>query len=287
LDGEVIFVKDQFLSFTENFYRFLVEVFGYTHPVHPTQINMPIGLVTGALLLGILTLLFKRWNTRISSRHCLILTLLFLIPAVLSGIMDWQHFYGGVWLFAIKAKIVLGIVLLILLIWGIAVSARPEKGAMMLLTHVAAFFVSVALGYFGGDIVFGGRTPESKGNQQGRIVFLNNCSGCHPYGGNILAPGEPVIGSPLLKAPESFMAWIRNPGPPMPPFPPVDISDEQGRSLHSYVMEIWGEHENGHEVPPSGSEPPSGPSTLPSPPVPDASPDDPDPLRPSSTGRQV
>lgn len=280
-------MKDQFLSFTESLYRFLVEVFGYTHPVHPTQINMPIGLITGALLLGIVALLFKRWNTRISGRHCLILALLFLFPTVFSGIMDWQHFYGGAWIFAIKAKIVLGTVLLVLLIWGIRVSARPEKGRMMLLTYALAFCIAAALGYFGGDIVFGGRTPESKSNPEGRIVFLNNCSGCHPYGGNIFSPGEPVIRSPLLKTPEPFMAWIRNPGPPMPPFPPGDISDEQGRALHSYVAEIWGEHEHGHEAPQSGTVPPSGPSTVPTPSTPDASPDASDPLRPSSTGRQV
>ncbi|RJR42704.1 MAG: hypothetical protein C4576_15620 [Desulfobacteraceae bacterium] len=276
-------MKDQFLSFTESLYTLLVELFGYTHPVHPTQINMPIGLITGALLLGIAALLFKRWNTRISSRHCLILALLFLIPTVFSGIMDWQHFYGGVWLFAIKAKILLGTLLVVFLIWGILISSKPEKGPMTLLTCALAFCISVALGYFGGDIVFGARTPESKSNREGRIVFLNNCSGCHPYGGNILSPGEPVIRSPLLKTVEPFMAWIRNPGPPMPPFPAEDISDEQGRALHSYVAEIWGEHEHGSEAPQSETPSPSAPSTLPSPSIPDI----PDQFKSPSTGRQV
>lgn len=268
----MIILKDQFVSFSEWFYRLLINVLGYTHPVHPTQINMPIGLVTGALLLGIVALLFRRSSPRISARHCMVLALVFLFPTVLSGIMDWQHFYGGVWIFAVKAKIVLGIIFLVLLVWGIWASQRPERGRAMLLTYALAFCVSVALGYFGGDIVFGGRTPDSKkGNRAGQIVFLNNCSGCHPYGGNIITPKEPVIGSPLLKSFEPFLAWMRNPSPPMPPFPPGDIPDEQAHALYFYLSEIWGEHTHGPETPQPATPAPLEPSLPQAPSTPDSS----------------
>ena len=271
MGGEVAIVKDQFLSLTEGFYRFLIDALGYTHPIHPTQINMPIGLVTGALFLGFVALLFRKSSPRISGRHCMILALVFLFPTILAGIMDWQHFYGGVWLLAVKAKIVLGIVLLVLLVWGIWASGRPERGRMMLLAYALAFCTSVVLGYFGGDIVFGGRAPESKkGNRAGQIVFLNNCSGCHPYGGNILTPDEPVIRSPLLNTVEPFLAWIRNPSPPMPPFPPGDLPDEQVQALYSFLAEIWREHDQAPETPQSSTPTPSEPTPS-SPSKPDSS----------------
>ena len=37
----------------------------------------------------------------------MILAFLGLFPTVLAGYVDWQHFYGGTWLFPIKMKMLL------------------------------------------------------------------------------------------------------------------------------------------------------------------------------------
>lgn len=251
------------MSISEQFYRFLAESLGYTHPVHPTQINMPIGLVTGALVFGILALFAGRSTLRFSARHCLILALLFTITSAVTGIMDWQHYLGGVWIFPIRAKIGLGAILFLLLVWGLLISRRAERGGILSLICFLAFCTSVALGYFGGEIVFGGRAPESKqGHRAGEIVFRNNCSMCHPYGANILFPDRPIIHSPLLESFQPFLAWLRHPSPPMPSFPPGDIPDEQAQALYDYLSAIWTGHAHGEEAGPQEQSPPAPDPSL-------------------------
>lgn len=252
-------MKEGFQSFADQFYRFLTSV-GYEHPIHPILVDMPIGLATGALLFGIVAFLSRRSTLRLSTRHCLVLALLFLFPTVLAGYMDWQHFYGGVWLYPIRIKIWLGLGLFVLLLIGIFVSRRPQTSTGHLIVYILAFLVVGALGYFGGEIVFGGRAPETqKDHNTGEILFRGRCSGCHPYGGNILMPQDPIINSSLLRTNESFKGWIRNPTTPMPSFPPESISDEQVRDLYGYITEFWGRESPGQEEqkPQSGS-----PSTV-------------------------
>jgi uncharacterized membrane protein len=255
---------EEYLSWSERFYRFLFEYLGYTHPVHPTQINMPIGLVTGGLVLAILALLSRRTALRASARHCMVLALLFMVPTVLTGVMDWQHYLGGVWIPPIKAKIALGVILLLLLVWGILIGRRDERSGGLVLVSLLAFAASAGLGYFGGEIVFGGRAPQStQGNQAGEIVFRNSCSMCHPYGANILMPERPLIRSPLLGSFQTFLPWLRNPSPPMPPFPPGDIPDEQAQELYRYLAEMWSGHAHegeGREEPLTPAEPFSDPA---------------------------
>lgn len=244
-----------FQSFADQFYGFLTS-FGYQHPIHPTFVNMPIGLATGALLFGIVAFLSRRSSLKLSTRHCLVLALLFWFPAVIAGYMDWQHYYGGVWLYPIKIKIWLGLGLFVLLIIGIFISRKPQTSAGHLIVYILAFLVIGALGYFGGEIVFGGRAPETQQDHDtGEILFRGRCSGCHPYGGNILKPQDPIIGSSLLKTDEFFKGWIRNPTRPMPSFPPESISDEQVRDLYDYITEFWGGESPGQEEqqPQSGS----------------------------------
>ncbi len=221
---------------------------------------MPIGLVTGALVLGVLALFLRRSTVRFSSRHCLVLALLFMVPAVLSGIMDWQHFLGGVWTFPIKAKLGLGAVLFLLLVWGILLSREAERNGSLLLICFLALCTSGGLGYFGGEIVFGGRAPESDlGHKAGEIVFRNNCSMCHPYGANIFSPERPIIQSPLLGSFQVFLPWLRDPVAPMPPFAPERMPDGQAKALYDYVTEIWGEHEHEEQPTPRQPLPPSEP----------------------------
>ena len=52
------------------------------------------------------------------------LALLALLPTVIVGIMDWQHYYAGAWLFPIKMKLPLAGLLLILLVFAVSVGYR-------------------------------------------------------------------------------------------------------------------------------------------------------------------
>ena len=229
----------------DTIYLFL-EKLGYPHPLHPPLTHMPIGLVTGALVLGLVAWLFRRTSLWPSARHCLILALLFLIPTALFGYMDWQHYYAGAWLFYIKMKLILAGVLLVLLSIGLIVTRKSEVNPIASLTIFSlSFFTVVALGYFGGQLVFGGWTPTApKELQIGARIFKGNCSGCHPHGGNIIATNLPLNIAPQLADFDTFRAYVRHPEMPngstgeMPDFPPTKISDQQARELYQYIVKV-------------------------------------------------
>ena len=87
---------------------------GYHHPIHPTEVHMPIGMVVGALGFTLLALIFRWKDLRLTAHHCIIFGCAFILPTMLFGFMDWQHFYGGAWLFPIKVKLILAPTLLVL-----------------------------------------------------------------------------------------------------------------------------------------------------------------------------
>jgi uncharacterized membrane protein len=227
------------------FYAFLKSL-GFPHPVHPTVAHMPIGLATGSLVFGFVALLLRRPIMGLTARHCLILAWLFWFPAVVLGLMDWQHFYAGAWINAIKMKLILAGILFILLSIGILISRNPDAGLRgPLLIYILSFFCVVGLGWYGGNMVFGGRTIlAAKEYKVGMEIFDGNCSGCHPHGGNIITPNLTLSGSPDLADFHSFLAYIRHPLMPdgskgaMPAFPEKRISDPEAGDLYRYLFKV-------------------------------------------------
>jgi len=231
------------------FYAFLKSL-GYPHPVHPAIAHMPIGLVTGALIFGFIALLLRRPLFGWSARHCLILAWLFWFPTVLFGVMDWQYFLAGVWLFPIKMKLILAGILFILLSIGILISRNPEtKLSGPLIIYALSFCCVVGLGWYGGNLVFGGRTlPAAREFKVGMEIFDQKCSGCHPGGGNAIKPNLPLIGSSELKDFQTFLNYIRQPKMPngskgiMPAFPEQKISQAQAEQLYQYLTKVLSVH---------------------------------------------
>jgi mono/diheme cytochrome c family protein len=227
------------------FYAFLKSL-GYPHPVHPAVAHMPIGLMTGAFVFGFIALLLRRPLLGWSARHCLILAWLFWFPTVLFGLMDWQYFYAGVWLYPIKVKLILSGILFILLAIGILLSRNPEAGLRgPLIIYTLSFFCIVGLGWYGGNLVFGGRTiPAAKEYKVGVEIFDANCSGCHPHGGNAIMPNLTLAGAPQLADFHAFLAYIRRPVMPdgsegvMPAFPEQKISQPQAEELYKYLVKV-------------------------------------------------
>ncbi|MEJ2658831.1 MAG: hypothetical protein P8012_16865, partial [Desulfobacterales bacterium] len=168
-------------------YEFLASL-GYTHPIHPTEVHMPIGLVVGSFIFAFVAVSFKRPQLRDAVKYCIILAFIWVFPTMLFGYMDWQHFYAGAWLFPIKVKIPMAFTLLVLL--GLAIIVRRKKGAgsiPALVLYTLCFMSVVVLGYFGGQLTYGTRaasiSPEFK---TGEKLFHANCSACHPNGKNAI-----------------------------------------------------------------------------------------------------
>jgi uncharacterized membrane protein len=129
---------------------------GYPHPIHPTEVHMPIGLIVGGLIFRIAAVLLRRPVLGQTAHYCTILAAIFLFPTVLFGYMDWQHFYDGDWLFPIKVKLVLAVILIMLVLNSVFLVHKKGTGSgWVLLNYTASFVVVVALGYFGGNLVYG------------------------------------------------------------------------------------------------------------------------------------
>ncbi len=195
-------------------YHFLERI-GYPHPLHAPLTHMPIGLVTGALVFFLVARWFPNQPLTRAARFCLILAWLFLFPTVLFGIMDWQFYYAGAWLFYIKIKIILASLLFILLTIGLIVTRKAETGFPSLTIYTLSFVTVVLLGWFGGQLIFGNWTPVAPQEfQAGARIFKSRCSGCHPRGGNLLQPNLPVYAAPQLSDLDTFQAFVRHPTMP-------------------------------------------------------------------------
>jgi uncharacterized membrane protein len=223
-------------------YEFLARI-GYTHPIHPTEVHMPIGLVVGAVVFAYVAAIFKHRKLEQTARYCIILAFIWIFPTMLFGYMDWQHFYSGAWLFPIKAKITLAVILAALLL--IAIFVGHKKGADSkagLTVYSLSFLVIVAIGYYGGELTYGSQArPAPAEYMTGEKVFAATCSACHPKGGNAIITNLPLVGSPKLASFDTFLAFVRNPklpdgkSGPMPPILPSKVSDKEATELYNYI----------------------------------------------------
>ena len=220
-------------------YELLARI-GYTHPIHPTEVHMPIGLVVSAFVFAVVGFLFRRKKLVLTPRHCVILAFIWIFPTMILGIMDWQHFYEGAWILPIKVKLTIAPILATLL--GLSIFLGRMYGATSLKV-LPVYFLCLcgvtALGYFGGQLTYAGRTirgPEKY--KAGEQIFAASCTTCHPSGGNTIDPGKPILHSPLLQSQDVFNMWLRHPAQPMPAFPSSKISDDEAKDLYQYILNV-------------------------------------------------
>jgi len=223
-------------------YEFLAKL-GYTHPIHPTEVHMPIGLVVASLVFIYIAVIFRRHNLEQTVRHCIILAFIWIFPTMLFGYMDWQHFYAGAWLFPIKVKLATATVLALLLLLAVIVAHQRGPASKLAVTlYTLCFLAVVVLGYFGGQLVYGIKgSSDSETYGTGRKIFKANCNACHPNGANVIMPNLPLKGSSKLDHFETFIAFLRTPqlpdgkAGPMPAFPASKISDKEVSELYDYI----------------------------------------------------
>ncbi len=225
-----------------------LEAIGYYHPIHPTEVHMPIGLVVGGLAFSLAGLILRRQPLAQAARYCFILAFLFLIPTILFGIMDWQYYFNGRMLYAIKVKIVLSAILFVLVSGSVIVNRKgvgPTRFVLPL--YVMSFFIVVALGYFGGELVLGGRAPNIQPSfNQAKTIFEANCAMCHPNGQSVSYPNRSLRNTPELENFENFITHLRSPKRPdgspgsMPSIPEQALSDEQVWQLYQYIVHVAG-----------------------------------------------
>lgn len=179
-------------------YRFLSNL-GYSHPLHPVITHLTIGLVMAALIFHLISLIPYYGKYAQTARHCGTLAFLAIFPTVISGLMDWSHYYGAGWIFPIQMKIILAGLLGVLLLLSVLVSlGRSGRSGLLLLIYTLCFFTVVGLGYFGGELVFGkadGKAAHGHVHNENKAarglktlpvsfadvqaIFQNHCTDCH------------------------------------------------------------------------------------------------------------
>lgn len=137
----------------EFLYELLNQV-GFTHPLHPAITHLPMGMAMGAFFFSLGSLKYAELAR--TAYHCAILGLIFVLPTVFLGILDWQHFYHGDWTGPIIAKLVLAIALTVLFVAAMKVGGRePESPRVPILLYALCLLAAVGLGFTGGEIQYG------------------------------------------------------------------------------------------------------------------------------------
>jgi len=233
----------------ESIYQMLAKI-GYVHPLHPPATHLPAGLIIGGFIFALIAWIFNRKSLAQTARHCFILALVMAVATILLGLMDWQHRFGGAYLFEIKMKLVLAGILLFLLLVAVVYAALSGTLTKTLVAIYALCLLTViGLGYFGGELVYGTKTgtgAETKGlAAEGAALFKQNCSACHftDSSATKVGPGLkglfaqdkfPISGRPVSE--DSFRQILKTPYSKMPPF--GHLADGQVDALLDYLKTL-------------------------------------------------
>jgi len=148
-------------------YVFLKSI-GYAHPIHPMVTHIAVGLTIGALVFGLVSVIFRRVRLKLTAWHCALLALISVVPIAFFGLMDWQEKYNGEWMTAIIAKMILAGCLLVLLFVALMLGRASEeekqgsaqwpwrnpRAIAALVLYGVCTGIVVALGYLGGSLVY-------------------------------------------------------------------------------------------------------------------------------------
>jgi uncharacterized membrane protein len=233
----------------ESIYQTLAKI-GYLHPLHPPATHLPAGLIIGGFVFALIAWIFNRKSLAQTARHCFILALVTAVATILLGFMDWQHRFGGAYLFEIKMKLVLAGILLFLLLVAVVYAALSGTFTKTLVAIYALCLLTViGLGYFGGELVYGTKTgteAETKGlAAEGAALFKQNCSACHFTDSTATKVGPglqgvfmqdkfPISGRPVSE--DGFRQILKTPYSKMPPF--GHLEDGQVDALLDYLKTI-------------------------------------------------
>lgn len=138
----------------DRLYAFL-EAVGFTHPLHPIVVHIPMGMVIGAVLFSLAGIVWKKPNLGQTAYHCSVLALIFIVPTLITGVLDWQGKLGGEWETLIIIKIILGILLTGLLALSVIFKHQGADQKKLLIFYFLCMACAGGLGFSGGELVYG------------------------------------------------------------------------------------------------------------------------------------
>lgn len=141
-------------SLVDGLYSFLAMV-GFTHPLHPMLVHVPMGMIIGMVLFALLALKWQDKHFAEAAHYCSIVALVFIGPVIIAGFLDWLHLLQGEWSTPIVVKMILGAVLTVLLAVAVRTKIRGGTPGRVLLFYLLCLACAGGLGYMGGELVYG------------------------------------------------------------------------------------------------------------------------------------
>ncbi|MFH2000962.1 MAG: DUF2231 domain-containing protein [Planctomycetota bacterium] len=127
---------------------------GFDHPLHPIAVHIPMGMIVGGFLFGLLGLKMEQLTR--TAHYCFSLALVFIVPTIITGIMDWQYRMVGHWSSFIVAKLILASTLTVLLALSVWFGYKKTLSFKSLLVLYGLCVMNAGgLGYIGGELSYG------------------------------------------------------------------------------------------------------------------------------------
>lgn len=140
---------------TQFIFGFL-ESIGFTHPLHPAIVHLPMGLVMGGFVFVLVGIFFKQPLLFKTAHHSATLALVSIPPTVILGVLDWQYSFDGNWVTPIQIKIGLAVVMTLLLIVLHRIGKNGEEHPRrLLIVYGFALLTAIGMGYTGGSLMYG------------------------------------------------------------------------------------------------------------------------------------
>jgi len=129
---------------------------GYSHPLHPAITHIPMGMIIGGFLFAVGSVVMKKDDLAIAAHYCYTLALIFVLPTMMLGYMDWQYRLEAEWNRLILTKIILAVILTGMLVISFFYGKKKQVNIKQkLILYVICFVIAMGLGFIGGELQYG------------------------------------------------------------------------------------------------------------------------------------
>jgi len=128
----------------------------FGHPIHQMLIVLPLGLLAGAVLFDVLSLVLGGDDWRVVAYWLIPAGVITGLTAALFGLLDWTRIPGGTRAKRIGVLHGLGNVVVVLLFtgsWLLRSASDPEPSGSALLLSFAGGGLAMITGWLGGELV--------------------------------------------------------------------------------------------------------------------------------------
>ena len=129
---------------------------GYSHPLDPAMTHIPMGMIIGGCLFAVGSVAMKKDDLAIAAHYSYMLALIFVLPTIVLGYMDWQYKFDAEWNGLILTKIILASMLTIMLVITFFYGKNGKVDVKKkLILYGICFAIAMGLGFVGGELQYG------------------------------------------------------------------------------------------------------------------------------------